>query len=133
LTGWARTSQTTQEHISTFPKPTGMLWLNTRWIYWCCFIYGICPVSKWTKNICFIFFNVHISFTVFYYNQRMHYYTAPFKHLKCLRKNHSYMFRSASDHHQGVKLYLAKNYSATIVVFPWVLAMRQHSQYPIFT
>jgi hypothetical protein len=40
--------------------------------------------------------------TVFYYNQRMHYYTSTFiqclslkcvKHLKYLRKNHSYMFR----------------------------------------
>jgi hypothetical protein len=32
------------------------------------------------------------------------------------------MFRSTSDHHQGVKLYLAKNYSATTVAFSWVLA-----------
>jgi hypothetical protein len=27
------------------------------------------------------------------------------------------MFRSASDHHQGVELYLAKNYSSNLVVF----------------
>jgi hypothetical protein len=61
--------------------------------------------------------NENTYFIFFYYNQRMHYYTSPLKHLKCLRKNHSYMFRSTSDHLQGVKLYVAKNYSATIVVF----------------
>jgi hypothetical protein len=52
----------------------------------------------------------------------MHYYTSPLiqclalkrvKHLKYLRQDHSYMFRSASDHHQGVNLYLAKNHSVS--------------------
>jgi hypothetical protein len=45
------------------------------------------------------------------------------------------MFRLTSDHHQGDKLYLAENYSATIFVFLgyWLCGSLPHGQLCLVT